>query len=308
MSIKRFGQLERYQMPDRICSDFNGYTELSKMLHAFKDVLLSNLEIDFQNSNWFEANLSAVLGAAAGLLESNLNNVNFINVEDKFSNILARNEFLSHFNHPLKRGRSSKKSYVPYRKFKTSEDKLFKQHIDMELIPRDIFPNVSTILGKKISESLFEVFVNARLHSECDHIFTCGQFYPSKNPPRLDFTIVNMGKTIPDNVDDYFLEVLQKPSPEGSESLEWAMQEGNTTKRGDNPGGLGLSLIRDFVQANKGKMQIVSGTGYWEMKKGKTQKHTFAPSFPGTIVNLEFNYDESDYYFLSSEVDLNNIF
>jgi hypothetical protein len=32
------------------------------------------------------------------------------------------------------------------------------------------------------------------------------------------------------------------------EAIKWALTEGNTTKEGDQPGGLGLKLIKDFIQ------------------------------------------------------------
>ncbi|MDR4507873.1 MAG: hypothetical protein MRJ65_06500 [Candidatus Brocadiaceae bacterium] len=44
---------------------------------------------------------------------------------------------------------------------------------------------------KKITESIYEIFVNAQIHSETDFIYTCGQFFPNKH--MIEFTIKDTG-------------------------------------------------------------------------------------------------------------------
>ena len=94
----------------------------------------------------------------------------------------------------------------------------------------------------------------------------------------------------------------------GKECILWAVEEGNTTKQGTIPGGLGLSLIRTFLKHNGGLLQIVSSDGYWEQKKGITITKDLEHEFLGTIVNLEFNINDKSYYHLSSEIDTEHIF
>lgn len=60
---------------------------------------------------------------------------------------------------------------------------------------------------------------------------------------RLNFTIVDLGKTIKTGVNNFLKKNLS-----GIEYIAWAVEEGNTTKRGTIPGGLGLSLIREFLK------------------------------------------------------------
>jgi hypothetical protein len=116
-------------------------------------------------------------------------------------------------------------------------------------------------------------------------------------------TIVDMGKTIKANVNDYL-----KTNLTGCDAIQWALVDGNTTKTGNVPGGLGLSIIFEFIKLNKGKVQIVSADGYWEYRKGETEYKLFENPFPGTIVNIEFNLDDSDYYQLVEEISLDDIF
>ena len=46
------------------------------------------------------------------------------------------------------------------------------------------------------------------------------------------------------------------------------------------------------------------------LNEDKEEKHLLQTAFPGTIVNLNFNFDDTDYYFLTSEkqsIDINDI-
>jgi len=84
--------------------------------------------------------------------------------------------------------------------------------------------------------------------------------------------------------------------------------EKHTTKVGTIPGGLGLSLIREFLKINMGKIQIVSADGFWEQKGNIESGNGFSQSYPGTIVNLEFNIEDKKHYCLSSEIKEEEIF
>ena len=160
---------------------------------------------------------------------------------------------------------------------------------------------MSPLLKSKINKSIFEIFNNANIHGRCQHVFSCGQYFPKKK--RLLFTIADLGATIKHNVNQY----LDRSLP-ASEAIQWAVEEGNTTKTGSIPGGLGLSLIRDFLKLNKGRIQIVSANGYWEERKGAIFAKEFENVLTGTFVNLDININDQSSYVLASEVDPNSIF
>ena len=108
-----------------------------------------------------------------------------------------------------------------------------------------------------------------------------------------------MGISIKKNVNDYLGKKLT-----GAEAIEWTLEYGNTTKTGNISGGLGLDIMFQFIQMNKGKVQIVSSDGYWESRKGVLDRSNFEHAFPGTIVNIE---DESS-YLLKEEITIDDIF
>jgi len=196
---------------------------------------------------------------------------------------------------------------ISYTEFTLDKGTGFKEYIRENLLRKEDFPKLSTLAEKKINESIFELFENARTHGDCEKIHTCGQYFPRKTPPRIDMTIVDMGQTIKNNVNNY-LQKIGKNELSGSQAIEWALVKGNTTKVVDNPGGLGLDVIFEFIKLNNGKIQIVSSDGYWEFRRGATQSRLFAGEFPGTIANIEFNLDDRSYYQLKSEISLNEIF
>ena len=125
-----------------------------------------------------------------------------------------------------------------------------------------------------------------------------GQFFPNKH--KIEFTIVDMGLGFKNIINNRFK--LSKTIT-STQAIKWAVVDGHTTKT-DVSGGLGLSLLEEFIKLNGGKFQIISDDGFYEL--GTTENTAFLETaFPGTIVNMEFRTDDVHSYSLSSEV--NNI-
>ena len=92
------------------------------------------------------------------------------------------------------------------------------------------------------------------------------------------------------------------------EAIEWATRESNTTKRENIPGGLGLKLLREFIDLNHGRLQIVSDAGYWRRRSQRTTTARLEHPFPGTVVSVEINTADQNSYGLSSELTTDDIF
>jgi hypothetical protein len=285
----------------QISSDYDGYNFLTQIYHKAKDLESSDITFDFSKTQWFEANLSAVLGAILELLESENKKIALRNFQYKVEVILKRNKFFATYRHEYEKDIYG--TTVPYRSFSPENDSQFIKYIESEVLTKRDFPKLTKRVGKKITESIFELFENARTHGRCKQIHTCGQYYPNKQPPRLDITIVDMGKTIKSNVNEYL-----KREMDSAECIDWAVQYGNTTKTGNISGGLGLGVIMEFLKLNNGKMQIISADGYWEYRHGAVSKRLLPKPFPGTIVNIEFNLNDDKIYYLKNETPLEGIF
>jgi hypothetical protein len=237
-----------------------------------------------------------VIGAMADNLSKQNNKIRMTNLRIEHIKLFRKNYFLCSFGQPPLK--DTYNSTVKYKKFETSDATSFDEYLESDLLSKNDFPKASTLLRKKIRESSIEIIDNAVSHGNCPNIFTCGQYYRGFRDKRLDFTIVDVGRTIRKNIRDYFKDQTIK----GNQAIEWAVEKGHTTKTGNIPGGLGFSLIREFLQINKGKIQIISADGFWEEKEQNIHSTQMDGFFYGTIVNLEFNLNDKSYYYLKSEI------
>ncbi len=289
-------------IPYKVCSDYDGLNSLIEIFNRVKDVNFDTITFDFQNCKWFEANLCAVLGTICHNITQNINNVEFINLDKKIETVFSKNGFLQHFGGW--RLQDYNYTTIKYRRYQSNEQSLFKIYLDEELLTKKDFPRMSVDLKKKIHESIFEIFENSISHGASEYVFSCGQYYPQKSPPRIDFTIVDIGRSIKTNVNEFL-----KQSLSGIETIEWVVKGNNTTKVGNTPGGLGLKLIREFLKHNKGELQIISAEGFWQQdKKNVIFTKNLQNRFPGTIVNLEFNIDNNYYFTKEDKLNEQNIF
>jgi len=283
------------KLPSRIGSVRQGFASLANIYQQVKTRQFETIQLDFQNTTWFDANMLAMLGA---IMESawtnNLEIVNLVNLRPEQEKIFKKTRF-SYFG-----GESLPDHYqttVEYRKSKVSEIGSFEKYLEKKLLVHPGLPNMSALLRKKIKESILEIFNNVQMHGNCEFVFSCGQYYPRKG--RLDFTIVDIGNTIRKKVRDYSGREVS-----GKRAIEWAVSERTTTRKGDIPGGLGFTLIREFLSKNKGKIQIASADGYWYEKDCTSQSEDLNDFFGGTVVNLEFNVNDQGSYCLTSETDI----
>lgn len=286
-----------FKIPKKVCSDFEGYSFFAKLNHDIEQCFIDKIIFDFVNNNWFEANLCSILGALINKAQNNLNDVELLRLNKGQEDIFSRNNFLAAMGG--QKITDYNNTTIKYRKNSITEEKLIKKFLDDELINKPDFPKLSSAARNEIIRSIFEIYNNAVLHGDCNFIYSCGQFYPKKTPPRIDFTIVDLGNTIQSNVNNFLKRKLS-----GVESIIWALKEENTTKplAKNIPGGLGFPIIRNFVKLNKGKVQIISSNGFWEFNKDKENSKELEFPFPGTIVNLEFNLDDASFYYLRSEI------
>ena len=139
---------------------------------------------------------------------------------------------------------------------------------------------------------IFEIIENAKTHSKTDFIYTCGQFFPKKKI--LAFTITDIGIGFKNNISQFFNRELSS-----IDAIRWVIKEYHTTK--NIPGGIGFSILKEFISFNKGKIQIISGDGFYQFYLGNEEFKTFSNSFSGSIINIEFNTDDKSSYDITDE-------
>lgn len=284
----------------KILSNINNTIESYQQLIDFyqrnKNIDFSTIHVELRQ--WFAANMSAALGAILDLFQQNINNIHFDYIKPETENILLKNEFLSYFGHPRKT--DNYHTTIRFLKLKPTDGKYFNSYVHGELLGRNELPIMSPLVKENIAIGIYEIFVNAQIHSETELIYTCGQFFPLKN--KIEFAIVDTGVGFKEKVNRRFNRNLN-----AAQAIKWATQDKNTTKT-DVSGGIGLALLKEFVQKNKGKMQIISDDGFYEYNSQGEQISLFNGSFPGTIVNLQFRTDDNTSYVMKNELNSDDIF
>ncbi len=272
-----------------------GFRSLGFIAKQAADITSDCIILDFSTCSFFEANMAAPLYSILSNIYGRLNRVSFSGLTAGVRAILRKNHFLVTIlgDSPLE---DLKQTTIPFRIFKLSAGEQFNDYLVDNMQGHGI-PAMSPALTKKFRQSLFEIFQNAAFHSDSGSgIFTCGQFFPQKG--RLDFTIADAGIGIRQNVRRY----TGNASINSCDAIKWAMQRGNSTRIGSQPGGLGLDLIKDFIRLNSGKLQIVSRMGYYEFTDARDTFTELEYDFRGTVVTIEINTNDSESYCLKSEL------
>ena len=289
----------KFFLPE-IRHDQSGFQALVRLETEAKDCFLDDVDIDMSEATWFDADMCAAFGAILYRLSDNLNTIRLTNVCSSVEKILSKNGFLSHYGRKKIPDRWG--TTIPYRRFDVKDDRYFANYIENELIHRAEMPVMSQGLLKKFRESIFEIFSNAVLHSNSElGIFSCGQFFPNRQ--RLDFSVADLGIGMRKNIQDNTGLVLSAEA-----AIHWSTEGRNTTKRGPVPGGLGLKILKEFIDLNGGCIQIVSDAGYWRRENKETITALLSYPFPGTAVTVEINTADTNSYKLASEPSTADIF
>jgi len=277
----------------------SGFWDLIRFFHRLEGVEDDVIDIDMADVNWIDANMCSPLGAILSLKEKRGRQIVMSNLHDSQRDILSRNHFLSEFGGT----EDHRGTTIEFRRFECSSlgTGAFQEYVSAFFQPASKgLPAMSDLLLKRFRESLYEIFENAREHSDSQNrIFACGQLYPRKS--RLDFTITDLGIGIEGSIKKNLGLDLTS-----SRAIEWAVR-GNTTRCG-RTGGLGLLLLQEFIRLNRGRLIIVSKRGYWECSQMGVEGATFSSSFPGTSVTIEVNTADRSSYRLASEIDPASIF
>ncbi|MGB3275000.1 MAG: ATP-binding protein [Castellaniella sp.] len=274
--------------------NIEGYDRIARLSSDLKPLWFEQIELDFSGCEWFDANMSAPLGVVLALAADRINDVRLMNLRPGVESILSRNRFLLGYGYQERTDAYG--STLPYRRLQPDDARYFSAYVDANL-ERQRIPRMSDGLSRRFKDSILEIFDNAAVHSETElGIFVCGQYFHKRH--KLDFSIADAGIGIRRKIANEL--GLKMPS---HDAIAWALETGNTTRQGKIPGGMGLKIMREFIEINRGRLQIVSDRGYWEQcDDGKLVHRRMDDSFPGTVINIEINTADERSYRLSSEI------
>lgn len=279
-----------------INNDYTSHNYLSELFHKINNSDANSLVIDIYPSAFIAANQFAALGCIIDSFAKSGKRIDLgHNISAKHLNLIKRNGFGELFS--LASIPDINNTVISYKNFDVEHINEYDTYLTLELFSRSDLPKMSHSVTDYIRGYLLEIFQNVIDHTSSTKVYTCGQFFPKTS--LLYFSIVDTGETIPYNVNRYHQKhSLSLPV----NTLKWALEEGNTTLDDDVPRGIGLYLIKEFVNLNQGYFYIVSGNETYEInpKYGERYK-CMEYIFPGTIVTIAFNLDDNASYSMADE-------
>lgn len=253
-------------------SDYSTFRVLAELAEFLYSTESDAIRIDFSKVTWFDAHLGAALQALKQNVVHRNIQLSLRGVNSELRKLLRGNGTLEHSSndHPQS---------VPISLFSKNDGGVaFAKYTNLELKKRK-FLGIPLDLRSGLLEVMDEAFANCTLHSESHWIICGGQRYPSRD--EFCFVICDGGQG--------FLNEVKKMQPNFSrevEAIQWAMGENNTTRSGDIPGGLGLSVIQDFAESFNAEITLVSRRGFWKKHGGTIIKRDLPREFPGTLLEI----------------------
>lgn len=261
------------------------------------------VNVDFVHVTFIAGNFFSIIGCIFNTYSVHNNlKIHIKNLRYEIANVMSKNGFSKYFRN-IKTEKDPGDSVIPYRVFHNHEIDTFKEHITIHLLQHTGMPQMSSPLKARITDNLLEIFGNVRDHSSHSLVYSCGQYFHRNK--MLRFSIVDIGTTIHKNVADFFRE---SGNVFLGNALKWAMVRGHSTRRILEPGGLGFSLILEFIKLNNGMFSLVSGFEGYEYKHGKESYFKLSSPFSGTIVTMSFYLGDHSSYCLKSETQKKLVF
>jgi hypothetical protein len=255
----------------------------------------ADLTFDFSECTFIKQNGVAFLAGLACHIRKNggVVSIDESTVTPKVMMNLAQNGFLKEIT-----GRSEPwdGNSVPLMQSFPHDINSIEKYLEDKWIGRG-WIHTSNLLSGKIIGNVLELYENAFEHSFSDiGVFACGQRFPKRN--ELILTIIDFGIGIPQSLNEYFKE--SEESFDGDFRLEKAFQDGFSTKKKDQPRGIGLDLLKEFIQKNHGQMDIYSNNECARIKSDQINYTIKDFYFNGTAVNIKLKCDEK-YYLIEGE-------
>lgn len=270
---------------------------LNFLLSDFRKAFESDdeqVDLNFAKLNWLPGELSPLIFGLISKLTERRKIVSISNVPAKHREFFQRNGLFSELGLTEKM-KDVKHTTIETKKIDVSDVEGVNDYVDNTLEK-----HISTFVNKKnpindIKEAIFELIDNIGTHANEKYAYIGGQFYPNKK--RISFVIVDIGLTIPTNIEDYQMEEMINSFEQDWQIIDWATKRMNTTKNTQGnltPGGLGLYTISEALKYS-GELTIVSRAGFWKQFQGAAlQRESLVTPFPGTLIQITFIIDEDN--------------
>jgi len=263
----------------------------------------ADVEFEFSNCSFLRPNAVAFLGGLARLIESRGGRTIF--KWDTIGERILTNLKQCGFAHSFGDKRDHwEGNSIPYREDKNKSEDEFANYLSNLWLGRG-WVHVSEKLKDEIVGRMIEIYINAFEHAESNiGVFTCGQHFPKVQT--LLLSVIDFGIGISANVRRFSKQqkhLLSEHLP-ASSCLKWAFQRGTTTKPNGTGRGLGLDLLKEFVQKNHGKLEVYSHEGYACIDHKHEVYKEIEKYFEGTIFHITLKCDEKIYFLAEEKLNI----
>lgn len=190
---------------------------------------------------------------------------------------------------------------VPFREDKNPDFPSISDYLTKSWLNKN-WVNIEDELKDAIACRVWEIYINAFDHAHSKTgVFSCGQHFHKLEEVFL--SVVDFGVGIPNKVREFFQHDKRSLQLKDSKCLQWAFRLGNTTRQEEGvPRGLGLDLLRDFINVNNGTLEIYSGHGYALVSENSLTFEDKKEFFPGTLVQFKLIRDGRLYHFQKEDL------
>ncbi len=278
-----------YTLNGKIQTNHSGTQQLIDFFNFANRFSSTWFNLNIENLEWFDANLSALLLQYCYILKTQNKLMFYIDYSSLMGplNVLIINGLAYHIVH-------NKSNFTPYddkettiavRAFKLDDVDKFVDYIEKSLLKHSSLDGVYFEDKDRLKTSYFEIFDNVGQHGKTSNpILVCGQFFPSEQ--EVKFTFVDNGCGFLENISNFTLG--KENIKLATEAISWAVK-GHSTKNIEK-GGTGLSKILTYCYKNGGELHIISDDCYWAFSNKKINTFKLKNNTPGATIHLTFRY------------------
>jgi len=266
-----------YKLTGNIYTNHKGVQKLNDFYNFANNYSNCWFNLNLENLNWIDANLSAELFLYCHLLKTKNRLCFYIDYSSLKGhlNVLSRNGFAYHTVHKNHRKHfkvtDERNSVIQLKAFKLDDADSFVNYINDQLLKQRGLEQVSKGIKDKIKSSYLEIFDNVGIHANSlTPIFACGQYFPEQG--ELKFTLTDFGDGFLKKIANHTISTTKIKKPD--KAISWAVQ-GNSTKDNGEKGGNGLKKIMMYCYQSGGALSIVSDGCFWSLDNKKISSQHF---------------------------------
>lgn len=273
------------KFPAKIMNNVKAINYFNNIFGLLNSQRYQKIVFDLGNTTYFETNLFAVFGYIIEICNKNSikMKVRFNKKTEKdFNKEMAEKIFLN-FS-------TDKRNAFRVRKVGTGYEAEVEKLLLKDLKDLNIFE------FDKVKILLSELIANIKMHTKEGYGIFSG-YYNYKKDDTLVFTIANHDITIADRIK----QIRHMEFSDDYNAVLWALRKNNSTRLEDESGGLGLYLLRRYVNELDGKFIIISGNCYVEFDSMSfnieddnaivvKRKEEMSSRYQGTIITIEVPY------------------